>query len=146
MSDAVAEAPSLGSMTAPQLGDWLVSLMDAVVTERGRDFIYRRPGGGNHSPCLYVNKATNEPSCLFGTMLAKAGVPLEWLGQFQADGTHTMGADGVLAKLGVAWSTSDTFRVLGSAVMDAQMAQDSGKPYGPILDDFRAAVAALAVS
>lgn len=50
--------------------DSVISVLDELVQEAGEDFVYR-------GVCKYVKN--DEPSCLVGKVLAKAGVPLERL-------------------------------------------------------------------
>lgn len=69
--------------------DQFVKAMRDAVQERGPDFVYPQgePGWGRYdewteeysAECLYVRDDADEPACLIGTALHKAGVPLELL-------------------------------------------------------------------
>lgn len=115
----------------------VMTTLREVVAERP-DFVYKAQttySDDDATPmCGYVH--TNEngaqiPGCLVGHVLAKLGIPLDTLADFEGRGAHTVvrGLDLNLSQ--------QTERVLWIA----QVEQDSGKPWGEALAEAEAAAA-----
>lgn len=95
-----------------------------AVEERGEDYVDRDAvieGGGG---CVYVRNG--QPSCIVGTALAIAGVPA---GDMNYPRLGVIGLVGRLSGRGIAGFSSGATGVL----REAQLAQDSGKPWGDAL-------------
>lgn len=103
----------------------LLGALAEVVTERGEDFIYERPGG--EDSCYYV--WGDEPSCLFGAALYRLGLSLNELSSYDPSGFAGtgVGLDTVLQQYGIN-------KVDAEAFQEAQDNQDYGLPYGVVLD------------
>lgn len=119
----------------------VIALLDEIRQERGDDYKYEtrsyrdEDGDLRGGVCDYVRNG--EASCIVGTALAKIGVPLEWLHQFDQDseveGSSSQGAGAVLERLENVASvniSTDTIRLME----EAQGSQDNGYPYETVMD------------
>lgn len=105
--------------------DKALELLEDVVTEKGADFVYEAPGGG----CLYVNG--NQPSCLVGHALVRAGVSIEVLSKL--DGTR-----GSVPISSADLSDAATLSEAASYIFSvAQDLQDGDNTWGYALDKAR---------
>jgi hypothetical protein len=103
----------------------LIEAVEAVVAERGEDFVYEAPEGDS---CKYVHVAedfTPVPGCLFGAALHRTGVSLEDLSQVEGDPVFDL-------------LPPDAYSAaVRAAAESAQGAQDTGHEYGEVLVRFR---------
>lgn len=115
--------PDLSDVTAAQILDEL----NAVVEERGRDFVYSKVHTASIGCIEYTDSCTgcqcvyvvdNEPSCIAACVFARLGVPMEYLC------TH----EGVMATI-IAMDLGMQTRV-ANILRQAQIAQDYGWPWG----------------
>lgn len=105
--------------------EYVTRLMEEAVAERGSDYQYDTLSG-----CDYVRDG--EPSCIVGCVLAAAGVPLDKLHQYEGT-SASMVVDAVAPH---EWADPD----IRSALELAQESQDSGRPWGEALEDFKTRV------
>ena len=115
-----------------------LEIMAEVVTEYGREYVYRKPAYGS---CLYVHtwhrdgKAIDVPGCLIGHVLHRLGVSLAELAATDSGGTLT-NEDGDMLDSGI----SDYGHRLGlhettvDVLSRAQGLQDIGYRWGHAYD------------
>jgi hypothetical protein len=120
-------------MTVRITDEQFTDALKAVVQERGKDFKYPRGtegwsekyGNGTYNTnCLYVRTDVEEPACLIGAALHKAGVSLEELRAQEGQS---------------AWAFVETYGISGdkaNAAQSAQYVQDDGKTWGEALETF----------
>jgi hypothetical protein len=128
------QAMAVNAMTPRDQGAWLATLMGRVVIDRGREYVYPRADArGDMSACAYVRDGL--PSCLIGAMANLAGATVASLKV-----CDEVGADParVFQKLGI-----NLDRSVARHLDYVQGRQDIGRPYGMVLDGFRAGVATL---
>lgn len=139
--------------------DMAVDLLEQVVEERGKDFVYKpiRKGAGSDS-CLYTDGVENY-SCMIGGALLKAGVRFEVLKAIDFGGAvalsdydeetgawldepreieRTEGMDDTsIDESGVQFWLEQNGVTLSDGALSlfvwAQREQDDGKPYGQVV-------------
>lgn len=102
-------------------------------------FVYRRPDPETQR-CFYV--FDNEPSCLFGQALVKAGVPVEVLRTVE-DAAQREGGNTSLSHILDDLQIEVTTSWVNHYLAQAQMKQDTGTPWGGLLHDLTHAKEAL---
>lgn len=122
-----------------------IALLNTVVKGK-EDFRYVPPPGGL---CVYVDVATNTPSCLVGVALHTAGVPIEYLsdldsldgmatGEEDADGfPETYGGTGIGDLAGKPALNNETIILTDGAISvfnRAQLEQDRGTVWGKAVE------------
>lgn len=113
-------------------------LLAAAVAEKGADYVYTTPDGQQSSPedlttCLYVHG--DQPGCIVGHVLHKAGVSLPLLSRSESDDAEGalggLKADGIVAYEG---RVSDLLK-------SVQAKQDHGVAWGTAVDEALAELA-----
>lgn len=105
-----------------------LELLEAAVAERGADYVYERDGTRQSGPgCTYVRGG--QPSCLIGLAMAKAGVPIEQLAEW--DTRDNSAACFVLVDDELATKTAV------DVMATAQSLQDIGETWGEALQAAR---------
>jgi hypothetical protein len=126
-------------MTVIELNtDTLLSAVEEVVAERGRDYVYdkTRPGwsfdAGYYTPTCVYQTPEGEPACIYGAALAKIDPSL-------VPEHHV--ADGIRHVLSELANRPDVNVILTRMDEDyfagAQIDQDGGQDYGTVLDNLR---------
>ena len=103
--------------------------LDEIVQENGRDFVYEDEYGVTRGVCMYVhtkNLDAPQPGCLHGRVLARLGVTLDELSDYEGHGIDVILRD--------AMAVEDDG--LASAAREAQCEQDSGESWGVAQDVF----------
>lgn len=103
--------------------------LDDIVEEHGRDFVYEDEFGNRGGQCMYVhtrNPPSPEPGCLHGQVLARLGVSLDQLADYEGTGIYSVLLDGLAVE-------DDE---LAYAAEDSQGKQDSGENWGTAQDIF----------
>jgi len=98
-----------------------MKLLNEVVKEKGRDFVYKSPSNANI--CKYAHN--NRPGCLVGQVLHRAGVPISALKVMD-----DWGSIGRCVSEGKIVLDPDVKQVL----QDAQTVQDRERTWGEALD------------
>ena len=115
------------TVTAEGLSEALVTeAIEAVVAEKGEDFVYDVEVHGDGANCLYVKDG--QPSCIVGHVMARLGYPLDMF----------IGLEGQTPITG---PFLDVFSGLpghvAAALNSAQIRQDGGKTWGESLDAYK---------
>lgn len=93
-----------------------------AVAEKGADFVYVNKYGDQADEsgdvtCHYVHG--DQPGCIVGNVLHRAGVPLDVLGEYEAQNVDDLAAGLFTAEVGVR-----------SLLLHVQSHQDAGIPWG----------------
>lgn len=102
-------------------------LLEEAVAEKGTDYVYADPWGNSPTgdggmPCYYVHD--DQPGCIVGHVLYKAGVPLDAL--FEVE--HSPADQAVAGLDGL-----DVETWVYSLLRNVQRQQDMGVPWGEAL-------------
>ena len=127
-------------MTAVELTTTnILAALEAVVAERGADYVYPDELRGDVGQCLYA--VDGKPACIVGAALAHFGVPVNVLAVFETSAatlTYELGELGHVHEDDDQWATA--------ALVRAQFVQDGDPPerapgtWGEALAAARAAV------
>jgi hypothetical protein len=103
--------------------DRTVELLHEVIAEKGENFVYREPGDSD--ACLYAHG--DEPGCLVGQVLFRAGVPMEDIAALDKAASTDVAS---LAAEFERWMPRSAVDLLS----DAQNQQDGGATWGYALE------------
>lgn len=106
--------------------DKVLPLAEAVVAEKGADFVYEPPTSDiyDEAKCVYVYNGA--PSCIVGQILHRLGTPVEKMADWDDGGGYSAHA---LGDTGLVSMDLDTRSFLESIQHD----QDKQVPYGEAL-------------